>query len=140
MITSIFVSITSNIVGSFLSFIIKKFTQYHLLFILMKKEIKIEKFFLIAFINIFQYLKINILLFVIISYLLIIICLYYITIFCIMYFNSQLGLLYNYSLGIVESLIVSIISSMIASFLRLIGLKFKYKQIFETSKFINDKF
>ena len=57
-----------------------------------------------------------------------------------MYYNSQLGLLYNYSLGIVESLIVSIISSMIASILRLIGLKFKYKQIFETSKFINDKF
>ena len=57
-----------------------------------------------------------------------------------MYYNSQIGLLYNYSLGIVESLIVSIISSMIVSILRLIGLKCKYKQIFETSKFINDKF
>ena len=137
--TSIFLSIVSNIVCSFLSFIIKKFTQYHLLFTLMKKEIKIEKYYLIAIKNTFQYIKQNIIIFIIISYILILISLYYITIFCIMYYNSQIGLLYNYSLGIIESLFVSIISSMISSILRLIGLKCKIKQIFETSKFINDK-
>ena len=140
IITSLFLSIISNITSSLLIFIVKKFTQYYLLFNSMKKDLIIENNYLIGMNNVFLYLKRNIFIFAIISFFLIFISFYYISIFCIMYYNSQLSLIYNYLLGIIESFCISFTSSIIVTILRIIGLKCKMKQIFEISKYIDNKF
>ena len=140
LITSLILSIASNIISSFILFLIKKNTKFHLLFIRIGKEIKEERNYLIALKNAFILLKRNLIIFVIIGICIIIICLYYISIFCIMYYYSQFSLLYNYFIGIIESLIISIISAFISSILRIVGLKFKIRKIFDISRYIDDHF
>ena len=140
LLTSLFLSIASNIISSIILFLIKKNTKYHLIFIRIEKEIKEEKNYLIALKNAFLLLKRNIIIFVIIGFCVIIISLYYISIFCIMYYYSQFSLLYNYFIGIIESLIVSIISAFIASILRIVGLNLKIRKIFVISRYIDDHF
>lgn len=140
LLTSLFLSIASNIISSIILFLIKKNTKYHLIFIRIEKEIKEEKNYLIALKNAFLLLKRNLIIFVIISFCVIIISLYYISIFCIMYYYSQFSLLYNYFIGIIESLIISIISAFIASILRIVGLNLKIRKIFVISRYIDDHF
>ena len=140
LLTSLFLSTVSNIVSSFISFLFKKFTKYHLIFILIEEEIKEERSFLIALKNAHLFIKRNIIIFVIIGFFIIIISLYYISIFCIMYYYSQISLLYNYFIGSIETLIISFISTMISSVLRIIGLKLRMKKIFHISRYIDDNF
>ena len=140
LLTSLFLSIASNIVSSFTLFLIKRFTKYYLFFIQIKKEIKEERNYLIALKNAFILLKRNLIIFVIISICIIIISLYYISIFCIMYYYSQFSLLNNYFIGVLESLIISIISTFISSILRIVGLNLKIRKIFDISRYIDEHF
>ena len=139
-ITSLILSIASNIISSFISFLFKKFTKYHLIFIQIEKEIKEERSYLIALKNAFLFIKRNISIFVIIGIFINIISLYYISIFCIMYYHSQISLLYNYFIGSIESLIISVISTIISSILRIVGLNLKIRKIFDISRYIDDNF
>ena len=65
---------------------------------------------------------------------------YYLTIFCIVYSETQLSFLMNYFIGVIDSVLLSIIISFITSFLRYASLKFKFKQLYNISKYLYEKF
>ena len=85
-------------------------------------------------------LKVKIFLFILKEVLIIFISFYYIIIFCIVYNYSRLSLLYNYLISLLEELIKSIIITIIIAVLRKGGLFLLNHYIYNTSKYINNKF
>ena len=67
-------------------------------------------------------------------------CFYYIVIFCIIYSKSQLSLLTNYFYSLLEGLITSVIITFVIVVSRKIGIKFKCSYLYNTSKYLNEKF
>ena len=65
---------------------------------------------------------------------------YYIVIFCIVYNSSKVNIIINYLISLVESLITALLISIIILITRKIGLCYKNKYLYNTSKYINDKF
>ena len=103
-------------------------------------EIKKEFDYLKTLKKFFRNLKIKIIIFFITEITVVIICFYYIIIFTIIYNKSQLSLLYNYLTSIFEDLIKSLIVSSIIVLTRKIGISCLNKYIYNTSKYINEKF
>ena len=103
-------------------------------------EIKIEFSYLFAFNKFIKILKIKVLLYFLIEILIISFSSYYIIIFCIIYYNSQISLLINYLMSIVESLILSIIVSILIAITRKIGIYYLSKNIYNTSKYLDNAF
>ena len=103
-------------------------------------EIKKEYDYLKALTKFFKILKIKILIFFITEIIVIILCFYYIVIFCVIYSKSQLSLFINYLSSIIEELIKALIVSSIVVITRKIGISCSNKYIYNTSKYINDKF
>ena len=65
---------------------------------------------------------------------------YYLTIFCSVYHQTQKKVILNYILGIIESLSFSLGISIIIAFLRFISIKMKNKTLYNTSKYLFEKF
>ena len=103
-------------------------------------EIKKEFDYLKTLKKFFRNLKIKIIIFFITEITVVIICFYYIIIFTIIYNKSQLSLLYNFLTSIFEDLIKSLIVSSIIVLTRKIGISCLNKYIYNTSKYINEKF
>ena len=103
-------------------------------------EIKVKKFYLKNLLTFFKYLKIKLIIFFIIEIIIIFTCFYYIVIFCIIYSKSQGSLLTNYLTSLLEGLITSIAISIIILVTRKIGLVCANQYLYNTSKFINNKF
>ena len=81
---------------------------------------------------------------ILISFILrmLIICIYfiYIAVFCIIYKKSQISLLINYLTSLLEDLIKVLIISIIVVISRKIGIYYLNPYIYNTSKYINEKF
>ena len=103
-------------------------------------EIKREYFYLNAIKHFLKIFKIKLILFFVNQIIIIFCCYYYIVIFCIIYSCSQVSLLTNYFTSILEGIITSIIISIIIVITRKIGIIFKNKYIYNTSKYINEHF
>ena len=67
-------------------------------------------------------------------------CFYYIVIFFIVYEMSKVNIIINYLMSLIESIITAVSVSLIVIFTRKIGLVYKNKYLYNTSKFINNKF
>ena len=87
-----------------------------------------------------KFLKIKIFIFIIKEIIIIIISFYYIIIFCIVYSYSQKSLLYNYLTSLFEQILKTFIISIIIAILRKESLSLLNRYIYNTSKYINDKF
>ena len=89
-------------------------------------------------------MKLMIILIIQILNLLLVILFYISKLYLFYYFYSEKKavIIYGQFLGkgIIESLIIVIVASIIETILRIIGLKCKYKQLYETSKFIHNRF
>ena len=138
--TSIILSLISNIISSFGIWIIKKLTSYSNYLSLIAKEMDNKNLYLITFQKLYNLIILKILLFYCLSFFLSSCFVYYLTIFCIIYNKSQISLLVNYIIGEVESFLKSVLMSIIISLLRFFGLKFKLKQIYRISVYLDDKF
>ena len=104
------------------------------------QELRIE-FHYLKNVSIFiKYLKLKFIFFFICEIILISGCFYYIVIFCIVYSRSRDSLMINYIYSLVEGLITSIAISIIILITRKIGLSFLNKYLYNTSKYINNKF
>ena len=103
-------------------------------------EIKKEYDYLKALTKFFKILKIKILIFFITEIIVIILCFYYIVIFFVIYSKSQLSLFINYLSSIIEELLKAVIISSIIVITRKIGISCSNKYIYNTSKYINNKF
>ena len=138
-IVTVTISLTSNIITSIICY----FNDYsegieeRLEQIL---EIKREYFYLNAIKHFFRIFKIKLIFFFVNQIIIISCCYYYIVIFCIIYSCSQVSLLTNYLTSILEGIITSIIISIIITITRKIGIIFKNRYIYNTSKYINEHF
>ena len=75
----------------------------------------------------------NILIYIVINY-------YYLMIFCTVYHKSQGSIMVNYITGIAESMAISFGLTVITSLIRFLSLKYKWKNIYNTSKYLFDHF
>ena len=103
-------------------------------------EIKKEFNYLYAFNKFIKILKIKVMLYFLIEALIICFSFYYIIIFCILYNNSQISLLINYLMSILESLILSTFICIVIAVTRKVGINYLNKNIYNTSKYINNSF
>ena len=140
LITSLSLSLISNIVSSLAIWIIKRLTNYNHYLLILINDVYRELPFLYMFKKIYKYIKIKIFIFFSLSFIACVSMTYYLFVFCQVYEKSQVSLLTNYFLGIVESLITLVATSLIISILRFISLKCKYKNIYRTSVYINNTF
>ena len=139
-ITSVTVSLISNIISNMFLWTIKKLTSYHEYLLSMTKEIKRKEIYILTFQNLFKLIKITIYTFFAISFIISAFITYYLSIFCIIYQKSQISLLINYIIGLIESLISSVLISFLISVLRYIGLKYKCIKIYRTSVYLDKKY
>ena len=137
-ITSLSLSLISNVISSILIWIIKKLTDYHEFLNLIVKDVQNERKYIYLFNEVYKRIKIKVFLFYCLSFIINIVITYYLFIFCKIYEKSQVSLLKNYFLGIAESLLKSFGISLIVSIMRFIGLKCKLKYFYRTSIYIND--
>ena len=140
LITSIFLSLVSNIISSIFIWIIKVICIYNEYLQLMIKEIKNKADFQLIFQRLFKLVKIKTSFYYFFTSIISVCIIYYLYIFCEIYKKSQISLFINYIIGIFESLIFSFGISLIICALRFIGLKCKIKNIYRTSVYINNKF
>ena len=137
--TTIFLSLTSNIISSIIMYFIRKLVSYNEYFSRLVRDLKKKNEYIMAFTKLYFILKIKIFLFFIISFILSLIFSLYLLIFCEIYKKSQTSLIINYIIGIVESLAYSVGVSLIISILRYLGLKLKIINIYKTSVYLNEK-
>ena len=139
-ITSVTLSLISNIISNLFLWMIKRLTSYHEYLLSMTKEIKRKEIYILTFQKLYKLTKITIYSFFIISFIISVFITYYLSIFCIIYQKSQISLLMNYIIGLIESLISSVLISFLISVLRYIGLKYKYIKIYRTSVYLDQKY
>ena len=140
LITSILLSTMSNIFAYFISYFICELINFAELLEMIIKYVVKKKLYLINIIKFNKYIKLKLAVFYSLDFIYIICMCYYLTIFCIVYSETQLSFLMNYIIGIIDSFLFSLVFSFIASFLRYISLKFKFKQLYNISKYLSEKF
>lgn len=106
----------------------------------MISELKDEYYFILNVNRFFKYLKLKFIAFFICEIIVISGCYYYIMIFCIIYKKSITSLIINYLSSLLESLITSFVITIIILATRKIGLVCLNRNLYNTSKFINNKF
>ena len=138
-IVTLSLSIISNIITSIFNY----FLEYSDRFNERLDEIcdiKNEFIYLYMFKKFLKYIRIKMIVFSIVGFIIIILCFYYITIFSIVYSKSQGSLLINYLISLFEGLIKELIIIILIVVTRIIGIKCQNVYIFNTSKFIDEKF
>ena len=139
ILVSILLSLISNIITSMICYFLN-FSKGVEERIEQITEIKREYKYLLALHKFLKILKIRILLCIIFEIIFIIFFFYYEVIFCSIYSNSQVNLLVNYLISLIDNLIISIIITILVVITRKIGINFSKSYIYNTSKFINNKF
>ena len=130
----------SNIISSIFSWIIEKLSFYTEYLTFLNKDIQIKNLYITIFRKLYGFIKFKIICFYIIIFISSIFMTYYLFLFCYIYQKSQVSLLTNYFLGTLETLLKSLGVSIIVCILRFTGLKFKLKNIYRTSMYLDGKF
>ena len=138
--TTLSLSFISNIVSSIIAFIVSKLSDYvEILESIFKNEMDKSKYFL-SVLKFKKVLCFKITFFFIIQTVINLAMCYYLMIFCTIYHKTQGSIMINYITGIAESMAISLGLAIITSFLRYLSLKYKWKNIYYTSKFFFEKF
>ena len=139
IIVTIVLSLLSNIITSIVCFYInysKGIDERSQLI----KELKIKKYYIKNVEIFYRFLKLKFICFFICKIILISGCFYYIVIFCIVYSKSKGSLIINYLTSLLEGLITTIAITIIILITRKIELVCQNKNLYNTSKYINNKF
>lgn len=139
-ITSLLISILSNIFTSIISYILKKLTNYPFTVGVIIKEIKNPTNYLSVTSRVLLLIKSKILILLVLEIIFGLFMIYYIFIFCVIYSKTVVSFLFNYMLSQIEGLIYSICLSVLISLLRRISIVYKIKKFYITSMYINDHF
>jgi branched-subunit amino acid transport protein len=139
IIVTIFLSISSNIITSIICYYINysKYIDDRYDSIM---TIKIEYYYLKNILIFFKYLKLKFIYFLICELIIIFGCFYYAVIFFIIYNKSIGSLIVNYLSSLFESFLTAIIISIMIVSTRKFGLVFSNKELYNTSKYINNYF
>ena len=136
-VTSLSLSIASNILSSIITFYMKKLGEYSDFLENLIRDVTKIKFYYINIIRFRKYYKLKLSIFYFVQFLMYILMTYYITIFCIIYSKAQVSFMINYFYGVIESFAVSLGLSIIITVLRFIGLKYKNIKMYRTSQYLN---
>ena len=138
--TSLSLSFISNIVAGIIAFIVGKLADYSDVFELMLKEAVTKRNYLLTMIKFKKYLTIKLTGFFIIQNIINLGMCYYLMIFCTIYHKTQGSIMLNYLLGIAESMAISFGLAIITSIFRYVGLQYKWRSIYYTSKYFFENF
>ena len=138
-IVSLILSLLSNIISSIFCYFLNysEIIEERLDQILQMKRAYNYPFTLYKFL---KNLELKVFLHIFKELFIILFCFYYLIIFTIVYSYSKLSLLYNYLFSLIEKILESLIVSIIIAITRKISLQFSNRYIYNTSKYINDKF
>ena len=139
-VTSLLLSFLSNIISSIISYFILQLVDYSELLEMILNNVYKKKYY---FLNIFKFKKhskIKFCCFYLLQFIFNIFMCYYLTIFCIVYHQTQGSIMFNYLIGLGQSLIISLSISIIIAFLRFISIRIGIKNIYNTSKYLHEKF
>ena len=139
-ITSLTLSIISNIVSSLIIFIISKLANYVEIIEAIIKNIQYEKIYLMNIQRLLLYIKVRIGIFFCFELILTLLMTYYLFIFCTVFHQSQGSILTNYFIGIGISLATSVGLSIIISLIRFLSIKFQSNKLFNISKYLYEHF
>ena len=138
LFTTLFLSLTSNIISFIIMFLIKKIVTYNEYLSRMVSDIYKKSEYILTFKKLYLVLKIKVYLFYIISSILSLFITIYLLIFCQIYSNSQRSLIINYLMGLIESVSYSIGVPLIICILRYLGLKNKIIYLYRTSVYLDN--
>ena len=133
-------SLISNIVSAIIVFIISKLTNYEELIESILKDVKNLRKFLVNLQRLLKYLKIRLGFYYFLQILFIFGMTYYLFIFCTVYHQSQRSIMINYIIGTCISLATSVGLAIIISILRFISLKYKHYHLYNTSRYLYERF
>ena len=139
-ITTITISLLSNIFSTCLSYYIGKLINYNEILKIISDEVKDKKMYYLLFLRYSIIYQKEIILFFIIIFIIGLGFTYYIFIFTSIYKNMEKEIWKNYFYGIIESLLYKLGISIIITILRKISLSCRYKQLYVVSQFIDTKF
>ena len=138
--TSLFLSTFSKVLSNIIEYLINKLTDIYSYTPVLIRDVKIKKYYLYYVKKILKIMNIKIIWFLIVENIVSLFITYYLFVFCAIYSKSQNSFIVNYFYGAIESLLISFGISLIITTLRMIGLKNRFKVMYDTSKFINKKF
>ena len=138
LLTTLFLSLTSNIISFIIMFIIKKIVTYNEYLSRMVRDVYKTNEYILTFSKLYLVLKIKVFIFFFISFILSLFFTIYLLIFCQIYANSQGSLIINYLMSLIESSAYSVGVPLIICILRFLGLKQKLIYIYRTSVYLDD--
>ena len=139
-ITSILLSLMSNIFAYIITYYVIGLVEYSELLEMILKNVLKKKHYFLNVIKFKKYLIIKLIIFYALQNIFNLMMCYYLTIFCTIYNQTQESVMTNYIFGIVQSLLFSLLLSLFTAFLRYVSLKVKHKQLYNTSKYLYEKF
>ena len=140
MITSLSLSLMSNIISSFIVYIISKLTNYCEIIEAIIKNVKYRQSYFQNIVRLFKYIKIRLGLFYFFQLNLLLLMTYYLFIFCTIYHKSQGSIMINYLIGASTSLAISTGLTLIITLLRALSIKFHSIILFNVSKYLYEHF
>jgi hypothetical protein len=140
MITSLSLSLMSNIISSFIVYIVSKLTNYCEIIEAIIKNVKYRQSYFQNIIRLFKYIKIRLGLFYFFQLNLLLLMTYYLFIFCTIYHKSQGSIMINYLIGASTSLAISTGLTLIITLLRALSIKFHSVILFNVSKYLYEHF
>ena len=140
ILTSLTLSVISNIISSIVVFIISKITNYEDLIEAIIKYVKNKRNFFNNLERLLKYIKIRVGFYFFLQLLFIFLMTYYLFIFCTVYHQSQRSIMVNYIIGTCISLATSVGLTIIITTLRILSLKYKHYNLYNTSRYIYEHF
>ena len=138
--TSLSLSFMSNVFASIIAFIVCKLADYADVMELIISSVAKERQYIANIIRFKKYLAIKLTGFYIIQMIINLAMCYYLMIFCTVYHKTQGSIMLNYLLGIAQSIGISIGLALITSLIRYLSIKYRWRNIYYTSKYFFDKF
>jgi len=138
--TSFSLSFMSNIFSSIIAFIVNKLADYADMMELMISYESKEKQYIRNIVRFKKYLAIKLTIFYIMQMIVNLAMCYYLMIFCTVYHKTQGSIMLNYLLGIAQSIGYSLGLALITSSIRYLSIKYRWRNIYYTSKYFFDKF
>ena len=138
--TTLSLSFMSNIFAGIIAYIVGQLAEYSEFLEIIIKDVVFKQNYFLNIVKFKKYLVIKLTFFYILQTIINFGMCYYLMIFCTIYHKTQGSIMINYIVGIAESMAISFGLTLIGSLLRYLSLKNRWKNIYNTSKFMFQKF
>lgn len=139
-VTSLTLSLLSNIISAIIIYIISKLTEFSAILELIIRDVSDQSNYYSNIVKFKKYFKLKLTFFFIIQFILNFLMFYYMSVFCAVYNKTQGSILINYLYGILESFLFSIGIALVTTIIRFLSIKYKWKSIYNASKYFYDNF